>query len=199
MIVYRKLAQDKTYLTQEDVVKALQGDNIAAGKLLNFFKRYLWKISSNVKLEYSTTQELFQYLLDHILDLFYKYYNPEKGKIKTWLFRVIPSMIHDYISKEEFKKPISYEEYAPGTEIELKEMIGYDPGYEKSVLFKKRVEDMYNSLDKRKKVVFDMLTNEEEDYTQRDIANKLGVSFALVNHWVRFIRENVEKIKTDIS
>jgi DNA-directed RNA polymerase specialized sigma24 family protein len=198
MIVYRKLAQDKTYLTQEDVVKALQGDNTAAGKLLNFFKRYLWKKSREVYLEYSTSQELWEYLVDNSIDRFYKYYTPKKGKITTWLFSIIPSIVSKFLTYEEYRKPVSYEEYAPGTEIELKEMIGYDPGYEKGTLFKKRIEDMYNSLDKRKKVVFDMLTSEKEDYTQRDIAAKLDVSPSLVNYWVRTIRENVEKIKKEL-
>jgi len=196
---YRRI-QVKLAVTTEVVQRALQGDETAGQELLNFLKRYLRGVASNVYLQNTSNDELYEFLYDWVMGALFpvrmkyglpSYYDPTKSAFKTWLYSVISSGVAQYLKTVERRKPVSlHQPVSEDVDVPLEEVVGEDPEYNKLHQYREIHDKIVSDLDSREKVVLDML---EKGYKKREIAEELGVSPATITWLVKRVQNVIRK------
>lgn len=184
MIVYRKLSVVDD-ISKAVTERALAGDNDAVRTIRNFLSQYLMGVARNVTLKYSTTEELYQFLLDNITDKFFKYYVPERVSFMGWLSVVIPSQIQKFKRKYEKVDIISLDEpiEIEGEEVFLEDVLEAEEKQDLSYIYAL-------SWNPQEKKVIDMIL---EGYSNKEIAEELDVVPSRVVFLKRQIGDRLKK------
>ena len=201
LITYRRLAKTETSygITTQDVAQALDGDEQAGKKLLNFLKGFLKKIAYHTRLERTTHEELYEYLYDWVMAAIFpermkegkpSRFDPTRGtKFISWLYSVVNNAIADYMTRVEKRKPISLSE--PTTKdsedgFTVEDLLGAEPDYYELVKFKDTISEIKQDLDPRARKTLDMLM---EGYKKKEIAEELNISPGYVTSFVKQIKD----------
>lgn len=118
-----------------------------------------------------------------------------------WVYTVAKNTVKSYLRKIRKEKAVdetSLIQVKDGQEIQTPyEMaISEDINPERAVISKENLAELYASLDPKEKTILDCIA---EGYSQKDIAEKLGLSPGRVSQITKFIKTKIEEWSKEIA